>query len=147
MNEKTSKALFICSRDTLDGVYPVLVYAINALRNGCDVKVFCTLMGIHLIHRRGLGKIRFYPPGFMGAIPGMSRVGAWMMKRMVERAHEPDLEDTLTTALMEGVQFVACRMTLDMMKIREEDLIENVPVWKADELMAYAEECRIAMFM
>jgi len=77
-------ATFICSRDTLDGVYPPLLLAINARRQGMDAAVFFTFMGLNVIRKGWTKKIKFQPPGFLGAIPGMASMATGMMKKKIE---------------------------------------------------------------
>lgn len=146
MNENGEKAAFICSRDTLDGAYPALVLGINASRMGMDAKVFFTFMGLNVIRKGWLDKVKFHPPGAMGAVPGMARMATWMMKQKMEKAQIPDLEDIQTMAQMEGVDFIACRMTVDMMELKEEDFIEGVEIWTAEDFLKYATDCKISLF-
>ncbi len=81
--EKSQKVActFICSRDTLDGAYPPLILAINAVRLGMDATIFYTFMGINVIRKGGADKCKFYPPGVMGAIPGMTTMATKMMQK------------------------------------------------------------------
>jgi peroxiredoxin family protein len=146
MSENTEKAAFICSRDTLDGAYPALVLGINARRMGMDAKVFFTFMGLNVIREGWLDKVKFHPPGAMGAVPGMARMATWMMKQKMEKAQIPDLEDIQTMAQLEGVQFIACRMTVDMMELKEDDFVEGVEIWTAEEFLKYAKDCTISLF-
>jgi peroxiredoxin family protein len=146
MSENAEKAAFICSRDTLDGAYPALVLGINARRMGMDTTVFFTFMGLNVIRKGWLDKIKFHPPGAMGAVPGMARMATWMMKQKMEKAQIPDLEDIQTMAQLEGVQFIACRMTVDMMELKEEDFIEGVEIWTAEDFLKYAKDCTISLF-
>ena len=46
-------------------------------------------------------------------------------------------------AQLEGVELVACHMTVQMMKIKEDKLIVGVPVWTAEEFLKYARDCKI----
>ena len=146
MSETIEKAAFICSRDTLDGAYPSLILGINARRLGMEAKVFFTFMGINVIRKGWLDKVKFHPPGAIGAIPGMSRMATWMMKQKMEKAHIPDLEDIQSIAQIEGVQFVACRMTVDMMELKEEGFIDGVVIWTAEDFLKYAKDCKISLF-
>jgi len=146
MSETIEKAAFICSRDTLDGAYPSLILGINARRLGMEAKVFFTFMGINVIRKGWLDKVKFHPPGAMGAIPGMSRMATWMMKQKMEKAQIPDLEDIQGMAQIEGVQFVACRMTVDMMELKDEDFIDDVVIWAAENFLKYAKDCKISLF-
>ncbi|RLB12968.1 MAG: hypothetical protein DRG39_00475 [Deltaproteobacteria bacterium] len=138
---------FICSRFSLDGVFPPLILSINARRLGMDATVFFTFMGIQAIIKDKIRKTKFIPPGFLGAIPGMPTVATWMMKRMMEKADIPSVEEVFEMAQLEGVKFVACRMTVDMMGLKEEDFIDGVEIKTAEEYLKVAKECQINMFV
>ncbi len=146
MEEKKDKAAFICSKDTLDGAYPSLVLGINAARLGMESKIFYTFMGLNLILKGGVEKAKFIPPGVMGAIPGMSAVATKMMKGKIEKANIPSLAELMEMAQLEGVELIGCKMTLDMMEIREDQLLDGVPVWSAEDFIKYARECNICLF-
>lgn len=137
---------FICSRDTLDGAYPSLILAINARRLGMDATVFYTFMGINVIRKGGATKCRFVPGGTMGAIPLMSMVASWMMRKKINNAGIPALDELIEMAQLEGVKLVACKMTVDMMGLRQEDFIENVEIQTAENYLKHACACRINMF-
>ncbi len=146
MAEKKEKACFICSRDTMDGAYPALILGINAARLGMEAKVFYTFMGVNLVRKGGIEKAKFIPPGVMGAVPGMSSMATHMMKKKAEKAQIPSLPDLMEMAQIEGVQLIACRMTIDMMEIKEEDMIEGVVVWTAEEFLKYAKDAKLCLF-
>jgi peroxiredoxin family protein len=82
----------------------------------------------------------------MGAIPGMSAIATWMMKGKMEKAQIPALPDLQEMATLEGVKFIACKMTIDMMKFTEEDFIEGVTIQAAEDFLKYAKDCKICLF-
>lgn len=137
---------FICSRDTLDGAYPALVLAINARRLGMEATVFYTFMGINIVRKGGAAQCKFIPPGPMGAIPGMASVATRMMKKQIDEAEIPSVEELMEVAQLEGVKFVACRMTMDMMKLSAEDLMEGIEIQTAEDYLKHARSCKINMF-
>jgi peroxiredoxin family protein len=140
------KYTFICSRGTLDGAYPSLILAINSVRLGHEATIFYTFMGINIVRKDYLAKVKFHPPGFLGAIPGMAAVATGMMKKQIEEANIPEVEELLEIAQLEGVRLVACRMTMDMMKLADEDLREGVEVMNAEQYLKIAGQCAINMF-
>jgi peroxiredoxin family protein len=140
------KYTFICSRGTLDGAYPALILSINSVRLGNEATVFYTFMGINIVKKGYLAKLKFHPPGFLGAIPGMSSMATAMMKKQIDEANIPDIEELLEIAQLEGVKLVACKMTMDMMKMTEDQLIEGVEVMNAEEYLKIAGQCAINMF-
>lgn len=137
---------FICSRDTIDGAYPALLLAINSRRLGMGATIFYTFMGLNLIRKGQLNKAKFRPPGPLGAIPGMATVASMMMKKQCDEANIPSLEELMEMAQLEGVKLVACKMTIDMMKLSEDDFIEGVEIQTAENYLKHARHCTINMF-
>jgi peroxiredoxin family protein len=146
MNEKKEKAAFICVNDTLDGAYPSLVLGINAARLGMESKIFYSFMGLNMVLKGGAERAKFIPPGVMGAIPGMSTIATGMMKKKIDKANIPNLAEMQEMAQLEGVQLIACKMTVDMMEIDESKLIDGVVVWTAEDFLKYARDCKICLF-
>ena len=146
MSESNEKAAFICVKDTLDGAYPSLVLAINAARQGMESKIFYSFMGMNLVLKGGMNRAKFFPPGVMGAIPGISSLATGMMKKKIEKANIPSLKDLQEMAQIEGVELIACKMTVDMMEIDEDKLIEGAIVWTAADFISYAKDCKICLF-
>ena len=146
MNDKKDKAAFICVKDTLDGAYPALVLGINAARQGMESKIFYSFMGLNMVLQGGAERAKFLPPGVMGAIPGMSSIATGMMKKKIDKANIPNLAELQEMAQIEGVELIACKMTVDMMEIDESKLIEGAVVWTAEDFLKYAVECKICLF-
>jgi len=147
MTAVKEKAAFICSRETLDGAYPPLILAINAARIGMEAKVFYTFMGINLIRKGGIEKAKFIPLGVLGAVPGMSQIATGIMKKKIEKAQIPTLPELMEMAYLEGVELIACKMTMDMMEFNESELLEGSVVWTAEDFIKYAKECKICMYI
>ena len=146
MNDKKDKAAFICVKDTLDGAYPALVLGINAARQGMESKIFYSFMGLNMVLQGGAERAKFLPPGVMGAIPGMSSIATGTMKKKIDKANIPNLAELQEMAQIEGVELIACKMTVDMMEIDESKLIEGAVVWTAEDFLKYAVECKICLF-
>jgi peroxiredoxin family protein len=94
----------------------------------------------------GFDRAKFFPPGVMGAIPGMTSLATGMMKKKIEKANIPSLADLQEMAQIEGVELIACKMTVDMMEIDESKLIDGVVVWTAEDFLSYSKDCKICLF-
>lgn len=140
------RAMFITSKDTLDGAYPGLVLGINAGRLGMEASIFYTFMGLNVIRKGWVENAKFQPPGFMGAIPGMSSIATWMMKSKITKANIPGLGDLQEIAQIEGVKFIACRMTVDMMGLKQEDFIDGVVIQSAEDFLKLARDAKILLY-
>jgi peroxiredoxin family protein len=139
-------AALITSKDSLDGAYPGLILGINARRLGMAATIFYTFMGINVIRKGWVEKAKFQPPGFMGAIPGMAAAATWMMKGKMEKANIPALPDLQEMAQVEGVRFVACKMTVDMMGFTREDFVDGVIIQTAEDFLKQAKDCKILLY-
>ena len=113
---------------------------------GMETKVFYSFMGLNLALEGGVERAKFFPSGVMGAIPGMATLATGMMKKKIEQANIPSLADMQEMAQLEGVELVACHMTVQMMEIDPEKLIEGVPVWTAEDFIKYSRDCKICLF-
>ena len=101
---------------------------------------------MNLVLEGGVDRAKFFPPGVMGAIPGMTSIATGMMKKKIDKANIPSLGELQEVAQLEGVELIACKMTVDMMEIDESKLIEGVAVWTAEEFLIYAKDCQICLF-
>ncbi len=146
MVSEKEKAAFICVKDSLDGAYPSLVLGINAARMGMESTIFYSFNGMNLVLEGGADRAKYFPPGVMGAIPGMTTIATGMMKKKIDKANIPTLAELQEVAQAEGVQLIACKMTVDMMEIDESKLIEDVIVWNAEDFLKYSKDCKICLF-
>jgi len=146
MDDQKEKAAFICVKDTIDGAYPSLVLGINAARLGMESKIFYSFMGLNMVLQGGAERAKFIPPGVMGSIPGMSTIATGMMKKKIDKANIPSLMELQDMAQIEGVELIACKMTVDMMEIDEEKLVKGVVIWTAEEFLKYSVDCKICLF-
>jgi hypothetical protein len=69
-----------------------------------ESKIFYSFMGMNLVTEGGVDRAKFFPPGAMGAIPGMTTLPAGMMKRKIEQANIPSLADLQEMAQIEGME-------------------------------------------
>lgn len=142
------KITLICSRNTIDGAYPPLILALQAVRKGADTNVFFTFMGIEVIKRGGAEKVKFFPPGLMGVVPGMPALATKMMLNMAEkRAQVPSPAELLEMCLHEGVKLWACKMTMQMMDLTEKDLVEGAQITDAANYIDMALESNLSLFI
>ena len=91
----------------------------------CGARYFTPLWESTLYARDGQRVRNFSPPVLWEAIPGMSAIATWMMKGKIEKAQIPALPDLLEMAEAEEVEFVACKMTIDMMGLKKDDFIDG----------------------
>jgi len=148
VEERLHKSVtLICSRNTPEGVYPPLILAVQAVRLGAATSIFFTFDGVEVVRRGGIARIKHIVPGIGGIVPGASAIATHMILKLAEeRANVPDPAALLEMILLEGVKCFACKMTMDMMEIGEEDLVEGVRVMDAEQYMKLALNSGVNMF-
>jgi len=145
---ESPRANFICSRNTVDGVYPPLILALQAKRAGAETMIFFTFDGIDVIRKDGVNKIKYYPKGIMGVLPGVPAASTRIMTKLAEdRAGVPNIETLMEMCQLEGVKFQACLMTMQMMNLTPEDLIDGVEVSDAAGYIKTALKSEVNLFM
>jgi predicted peroxiredoxin len=70
-----------------------------------------------------------------------------MMKKKIEKAGIPAIEDMMDMAQAEGVRFVGCKMTVDMMELSEDAFIDGVEIMTAEDYMKLAKSAKLNMFI
>jgi peroxiredoxin family protein len=152
------RMLLICSKGTLDMAYPPLILATTAASMGVEVKLFFTFYGLDIIHRRKVHKLKVAPlanpampmpvPNLIGALPGMTAMATMMMKGMMKREDVPSIPELIKTAKEMGVVFLGCQMSMDVMGVKREDLIDEVDdTVGAAAFVAEALDADISMFI
>ncbi len=137
---------FICSKGSLDMAYPALIMGWAALGNGVDVTLFFTFWGMDVINKRRVDKLEIAPvgnpnmklsmmgipagnigvPQFVGGLPGMTPITTALMKKKMEAIEVPPVREMLEMLHDAGAKLYACKMTVDMMNLSEEDFIEEL---------------------
>ena len=132
-----SKATIIVMSGDMDKVFGAFIIATGCAAAGMDTTLFFTFWGLNAISKGNLtGK------GFMGKMLGLMNrggigrlnpskfsfggAGRWMFKKMMGAKKVPPLEDLLQTAIDLDVHLLACSMSMKVMEIDREDLIDEV---------------------
>ena len=74
-------------------------------------------------------------------------LGDRLMRYIMRRKGIDQLEDLRQAAMDAGVEFIACQMTMDMMGIAKEELIDGVTVGGVATYMQRAEQSNVNLFL
>jgi peroxiredoxin family protein/TusA-related sulfurtransferase len=140
--DRKGKIAIICSKGTLDMAYIPFIVGNTAAAMGMEVSIFFTFYGFNIINKKKYKKLKVAPlanpamsmpspmdkifSNALGAIPGMTAIGTMMMKQMFNKADVPSIEEMLDEARNLGIKLLPCQMTMDVMGIKKEDLIDGV---------------------
>ena len=156
MSEGSSKRLaIIASHGTLDMAYPPLILATAALALEMEAAIFFTFYGLEILKKGNADKLKVAPianpampmpvPNIVGMLPGMTAMATGMMNNWMKKANVAKLSDLLATAVEGGVRLIACQMTMDVMGIKKEDLIDGIEIGGAATFLSYASENAICL--
>jgi peroxiredoxin family protein len=113
------KATIVVFSGELDKAYAAFIIASGAATAGMDVTLFFTFWGLNLLKKGGLEKA---PLSKMN----MGGLGKAMMMRMMRKANVMPLTQLLKDLRELGVKIMPCDMTMDVMGIKREDLIDDI---------------------
>jgi peroxiredoxin family protein len=154
------KLCLVASKGSLDMAYPPLILANAARMSGIDVDLFFTFWGLDIITKSKMKKINiatvgnpsfsmapyapwFKIPTWMGLLPGMSKVATWMMNREIKKLDFPPVDEFVEMIIDTGARVFGCQMSMDMMGLTEEDLVEGAEVLGAMEFMEMSADAQV----
>jgi len=150
----------IATHGTLDAGYPPLILATAAVAMDMEVAIFFTFYGLEIIKKGNADKLQVSPianpampqpipgvsvPNIIGMLPGMTAVATGMMNGWMKKANVAKLSELLEIAVESGVRIIACQMSMDVMGIKKEDLIDGVEGAGAAAFIEFAADDAIAL--
>jgi peroxiredoxin family protein len=150
-----NRAAIVASKGTLDMAYPPLLLATGARSMGLEASVFFTLYGVNILKKNVSLKVApianpampMPVPNIIGTLPGMTAMASMMMKGMFKKQSVPTINELLTMALDSGVKLVACQMTLDVMGMKQADLIEGIEFGGLATFIEYGMGATLTLFI
>ncbi len=128
------KVAIVVSKGSLEGVYAGLIMANGARMEGIEADVFFTFFGLDAIRKDRVGKIKvatvgtpgMHMPTLLGALPGMSAMATWMMKRQMEKLDIPPIQEFVELIADSGANLYACKASVDMFGLDETSFVPQV---------------------
>lgn len=155
----SGKTLILFS-DDLDKVLATFVLANGAAATGRKVSIFFTFWGLNAIKKTNRPKVAkdFFGRMFSWMLPSdstrlalskmnMMGMGAKMMRYLMRKKGVDSLEELRQQAVDNGVEFIACQMSMDVMGVRREELLDNVTVGGVATYMERAEKANVNLFI
>jgi peroxiredoxin family protein len=153
--ESSNRLAIIALHGTLDLAYPPLILATAALALDMEAAIFFTFFGLEILKKGNADKLKIAPianpampmpvPNIIGMLPGMTAVATGMMNSWMKKANVAKLSELLEMAVDGGVRMIACQMSMDVMGIKKEELIDGVEVGGAASFLSYASENAITL--
>jgi NADPH-dependent 2,4-dienoyl-CoA reductase/sulfur reductase-like enzyme/peroxiredoxin family protein/TusA-related sulfurtransferase/rhodanese-related sulfurtransferase len=146
--------------DDLDKALAAMVIANGAISAGKDVTLFFTFWGLSFLKKKKAPRVK---KDFMGRMFGMmlpsnsskmglskinmGGMGAKMMRMRMKALGVDSVEQMMETALKNGIHLVACQMSMDVMGVAEEELMEGVEIGGVASFLGAADDSQTNMFI
>ena len=149
------KLAIVASKGSLDMAYPPMILANAARMSGIEVELFFTFWGLDIITKKKMDSLYvatvgnpsmhpwFHIPTWLGAIPGMSAMASWMMRKEIDKLDFPPVGEFMQMIVDSGAHVYGCKMSMDMMKLTKADLIDGAEVLGAMEFMEKSEGAQL----
>ena len=151
---------FILFSDDLDKALATFVLANGAAATGKKVSIFFTFWGLNAIkktHKPSVAK-DIWGRMFSWMLPSdstklslskmnMMGIGAKMMRFLMAKKGVDSLESLRQQAIDNGVEFIACQMSMDVMGVSRDELLDNVTIGGVASYMERAEKANVNLFI
>jgi peroxiredoxin family protein len=137
VDEKKKKLSMIVFSGDLDKLFAAFTVATGAAASNMDVVMFFTFWGLRALKKKvPTGKSLFgrmlgwmYGGDISRATPSkmsFGGIGRWMFNKMMKAKKVPSLVELRQTAIDLGVKMYGCQMSMDVMEIPKDKMIDNV---------------------
>ncbi len=154
---RPKRVAIVATKGTLDMAYPPLILATTAAAMDMEAAIFFSFYGLDIVNKKKYRDLKIPPlanpampvpmPNIVGVLPGMTRMASWMMKDWMKKGGVPTIPDLIDLAKENGVKLIACQMTLDVLGIKKEDLIDGLEFAGAGTFLDYAADADITLFV
>lgn len=155
-NHKT----LIMFSDDLDKAIATFILANGAATTGAKVSIFFTFWGLSTIKKtpKPIVKKGFWGKIFDMMLPASSKglhlskmsmlgIGDRLIRKLMKENKVSSLEELRDQALANGVEFIACKMSMDLMGIQQEELLDGVEIGGVASYMERAENAAVNLFI
>ncbi len=160
--DTTGKKTIILFSGDFDRAMAAFIIANGAAAMGDEVVMFFTFWGLNLLRKtekvetkdkkstlqamfgkmmpKGTGHLGLSKMNFAGA-------GAPMMKQVMKDAGAMSLEDLVASAREQGVKFIACTLSMDILGFKQEELIDGLEFAGVAAYLGEADEANVNLFI
>ncbi|MBN1973011.1 MAG: FAD-dependent oxidoreductase [Sedimentisphaerales bacterium] len=161
VSDKTckNKTIIVFSND-LDRVMASFIIANGAASMDSDVTMFFTFWGLNVLRKKPVKPVHksIMEKMFAMMMPqgasklklskmNMAGLGTAMMKGVMQQKNVSSLEELIEKAKTSGVRLVACTMSMDIMGIKKEELIDGVEFGGVAMYLDRAEAGNVNLFI
>ena len=157
IEDKSNMTMVVFSGD-LDKAIAAFIIANGALTMGKKVTMFFTFWGLSILKKKNLSKKNFIEKMFAMMLPKNSEdlpvskmnffgIGAKMIRSVMKKKNIMSLEELIKKAIDSGVNITACTMSMDVMGINKEELIDGINYGGVGQYLGEAEKSNNNLFI
>jgi len=157
IEDKSNMTMVVFSGD-LDKAIAAFIIANGALTMGKKVTMFFTFWGLSILKKKNLSKKNFIEKMFAMMLPKNSEdlpvskmnffgIGAKMIRSVMKKKNIMSLEELIKKAIDSGVNITACTMSMDVMGINKEELIDGINYGGVGQYLGEAEKSSNNLFI
>ncbi|MBC2722857.1 DsrE/DsrF/DrsH-like family protein [Desulfosporosinus sp.] len=156
---KDNKTIVVFSGD-LDKAIASFIIANGAASMGKKVTMFFTFWGLNILrkHEKVSTQKSFMDKMFSMMMPRGSKrlklsnmnmlgMGGKMIRKVMKDKNVSSLEELISAAMCNGVEVVACQMSMDVMGLRQEELLDGVKIGGVGYYLGEAEDSNVNLFI
>ena len=153
------KTIIVFSGD-LDKAIASFIIANGAASMGKKVTMFFTFWGLNVLRRPEKVDVKksFVEKMFGCMMPkgseklslskmNMMGMGAEMIRRVMKNKNIDSLETLIQSTIANGIELVACQMSMDVMGIHKEELIDGVKIGGVGYYLGAADDANVNLFI
>ena len=156
--EDNSNMTMVVFSGDLDKAIAAFIIANGALTMGKKVTMFFTFWGLSILKKKNLAKKSFIEKMFTMMLPKNSQdlpvskmnffgIGAKMIRSVMKKKNIMSLEELMKKAKDSGVNITACTMSMDVMGISKEELIDGINYGGVGQYLGEAEKSNNNLFI
>ncbi len=159
LSHGNNKNIIVFSGD-LDKAIASFIIANAAASMGRHVSMFFTFWGLNILRKQKRAHVKknLIEKMFGAMMPrgskklalskmNMGGMGAKMIRGVMKKKNVSSLEELIEMAQKSGVELIACSMSMDVMGIKKEELVDGVKMAGATAMLSNAEESDMSLFI
>ena len=155
---ENGQTIVVFSND-LDKVLASFIIANGAKASGKDVTMFFTFWGLNVLRKSNVNVKKGLIDTMFGMMMPkgadkltlskmhMGGIGSAMMKWVMKNKNISTLSELIKQAQENGIKFIACNMSMDVMGIKEEELIDGVEIGGVAKYIAESSHSNSNLFI
>lgn len=155
----TERATLVAFSGDMDKLLGAFIIANGAAAMGMEVSIFFTFWGLNAIRKQTITRGKSWPermiawmlPKGPASIPtsnmNMGGIGPAFFRHLMRKKNVEGLPALIDLSRELGVRFIACQMSMDIMGIRREELLDDIEYGGAASYVEDASRSAMTLFI